>query len=137
MKIVKSRLVTIGLVLFLGGLDKILGETNPTADVTARLDNNPYIEIYKLRIAQAETNLKRQEALITLANQRLDRGRRLIAKSAIAQEDLDLLISEAGVASADLELARKKVEESKSYFRIVEALVKRGVSIPLCTYEME
>ena len=129
----RKILRTIGLLVLFGSLNGFADEVKPPVAI----DNNPYIELYKLRIAQAELNLKRQDALVTLANQRLDRGRRLISKGAITQEDFDTLTSDSGVATADLELARKKVEESKAYFRIVEALVKRGVSIPLCTYEME
>ncbi len=101
------------------------------------ISDNPYIELYQLRVSQAELNLRRQEALLLFANQRLDRGRRLIASKAISQEDLDNMVSDAAVAAADVDLSGKKIDEAKAYFRIVEALVKRGVQIPLCTYEME
>ena len=100
-------------------------------------DNNPYVELYRLRVAQAELNSERQQAIEILANARLERGKKLIAQAVIAREEYDVMISEAGVATADVKLAQKKVSEAKAYLRIIEALVKRGVSIPLCTYEME
>ena len=99
--------------------------------------DNPYIELYLLRVSQAEMNLRRQDALVGLANANLDRGRRLINAKAISQEEFDTLNSNAAVAAADVELSRKKIDEAKAYLRIVEALVKRGVQIPLCTYETE
>lgn len=131
----KLTLITLGVLALtgVGGLSSFAGDTPPPVS----LDNNPYIELYKLRIAQAELNQRRQEALVKLANSRLDRGRRLINQQAISQEEFDTLISEASVATADVELSHKKVDEAKTYYRVVEALVKRGVSIPLCTYEME
>ena len=101
------------------------------------ISENPYIELYKLRVTQAELNVSRRHSLEELASSRLERGRRLIASRAISQEEYEVLTSEATVASADRVLAVKKVDEAKTYLRIVEALVKRGISIPLCTYEME
>lgn len=100
-------------------------------------EENPYVELYRLRVAQAELNQKRQEALVALASARLDRGRRLLAEKVIARDEYESLFSDAAVTSTDLELAGKKIDEARAYLRIIEALVKRGVSIPLCTYDME
>ncbi len=133
----KRGLLVLGLGL---GLGSNWGGGSPIAfagDPTPNLDTNPYIELYKLRIAQAEANLRRQVALSTLGNARLERGRKLIEKRVISMEEYDTIVSDAAVSVADVDLASKKVEESRAYFRVVEALVKRGVSIPLCTYEME
>lgn len=101
------------------------------------LADNPFIELYKLRVTQAELNVSRRQALEDLAASRLARGRKLIISKAISQEEYDTLVSEAAVTTADRVLAVRKVEESKTYLKIVEAMVRRGVSIPLCTYEME
>jgi multidrug resistance efflux pump len=126
----------IGLV---GGTAAAAGSASDTAPAAAApaTDDNPYILLYKLRVDEAESNLHRAEALSELANSKLDRGRRLIYSSAMAQEEYDTLVSDAAVAVADVDLGRKKVDEAKAYLKIVEALVKRGVSIPLCTYEMQ
>lgn len=100
-------------------------------------DNNPYLELYKLRVLQAEQNVERQRSLADLAQRKLARARRLIASQAISQEEYEVLSSESVVANADGTLAIRKVDEAKAYLRIVEALVKRGIAIPLCTYETE
>lgn len=112
----------------------LLGSIQAFADSLA---DNPYLELYRLRVTQAELNVGRRQAIETLALGKLERGRKLIEKRAISQEEYDTLYSEASVATADKILAAKKVEESRAYLRIVEALVSRGISIPLCTYEME
>ena len=131
-----------GITLFFLGIQRgaYAAETTikvPSQPVAVVDDNNPYIELYRLRVAQAELNSERQQAIEILANARLERGKKLIAQAVIAREEYDVMISEAGVATADVKLAQKKVSEAKAYLRIIEALVKRGVSIPLCTYEME
>jgi hypothetical protein len=100
-------------------------------------DDNPYVELYKLRVEESESNLHRAQALADLANSKLERGRRLVYSAAMSQEDYDTLVSDATVAASDTELAKKKIDEAKAYLRIIEALVKRGVSIPLCTYDMQ
>lgn len=100
-------------------------------------DDNPYIELYRLRVTQAEANSRRKSALAQLAASKLERGRRLIASRAMSQEEYETLVSDDAVAKADIDLASQKVEESKAYLKIITGLVNRGVSIPLCTYEME
>ncbi len=106
------------------------------ADETAG-DDNPYIELYRLRVAQAEANSRRKAALAELAASKLERGRRLIASRAMSLEEYETLVSDDAVSKADIDLANQKVDESKAYLKIITGLVNRGVSIPLCTYEME
>ncbi|MBI1861158.1 MAG: hypothetical protein HYR96_09605 [Deltaproteobacteria bacterium] len=127
----RNLLFILGIVLVTGHSSWLPGDTVPSVEAS------PYIELYKLRIAQAEANLHRQEALSVLAKGKLERGRLLIEKKAMSLEEYDTRVSDSAVAEADVELAKRKLEESKAYFRVVEALVKRGVTIPLCTYEIE
>ena len=101
------------------------------------LDDNPYIELYRLRISQSETNLERTQAVATLANARLGRGKKLLGSNAISAEEYDTMVSEAAVAAADVEVGRRKVDEAKAFYRIIEGLIKSKGQIPLCTYEME
>ncbi len=100
-------------------------------------DDNPYTQLYKLRVSQAESNVKRAEALEQLASGKLARGERLLSSAAISREEYETLVSDRAVTNADSGLARQKVDEAKAYLKIIEALVARGVSIPLCTYETE
>jgi len=132
------RQVIIPMVLLglAGGVASAANRPSPPPPSTADSEN-PYLELYRLRVAQAELNAQRQESIAALANSKFDRTRRLLARNAVAPEDYETALSEATVATADLDLARKKIDEAKAYLRIVDALVKRGVSIPLCTYEME
>lgn len=115
----------------------VAGLVGGAASLRAAEDTNPYIELYKLRIEQAEASLRRQNALVELANAKLARGRKLITQSAISREEFDTLVSDAAVAAADVELQAKKVEEAKTYLRIIEPLANKAGKIPLCTYEME
>lgn len=108
-----------------------------TASAATPATDNPYLELYRLRIEQAEANHKRSLALVDLTQARLQRARRLIQSSAISAEEYDTAVSDAAVAAADVELTRKRIDEAKAYYRIIDGLVKRGASIPLCTYEME
>ena len=103
----------------------------------ATVEDNPYLELYRLRVLQAEQNVDRQNSLSDLADKKLVRAKRLISSQAISQEEYEVLTSEAVVARADKTLATRKVDEAKAFLRIVEALVKRGIAIPLCTYETE
>ena len=100
-------------------------------------DTNPYIQLYQLRVTEAEANLRRSQAVSEFAEQKLERGRILLPENAISEEEYESLTSDASVASSEVELASQKVDEAKAYLKIIDALVKRGVSIPLCTYEME
>lgn len=105
--------------------------------IAAPDDTNPFLELYRLRVLQAEQNVERQKSLADLADRKFARARRLIASRAISQEEYEVLNSEAVVAHADKALSNRKVDEAKVFLRIVEAMVKRGLSIPLCTYETE
>jgi hypothetical protein len=100
-------------------------------------DDSPYVELYKIRVEQAELNHKRIAALNNLALLKLERGRKLFSRNALSREEYDVLIAEASATTADKGLAAKRVEEAKTFLKIVTGLVRRGVSIPLCTYEME
>ncbi len=126
----KTALRTLGLAGLLAVGTSAFASTAPD-------DGNPYLELYRLRVLQAEQNVERQRALAELADKRLARGRRLIASHAISTEEYEVLTSESLVTHADRTLATRKVDESKAFLRIVEALVKRGIAIPLCTYETE
>lgn len=101
------------------------------------LADNPYIELYRLRVTQAELNLERKIAVEKLTDARLGRRKKLTERGVTTQEELDTAISEATVATSERILATKKIDEAKAYLRIIEAQVARGISIPLCTYEME
>ena len=119
-------LVAIAVAWFGLGHEAISGEYD-----------NPYLELYKLRVSQAELNLSRRAALSELADANLARGAQLVTRNAISRQEFDTLTAEARVAAAEKELAGQKIEEAKAYLQIIEGLVSRGVSIPLCTYEME
>ena len=101
------------------------------------VENNPFVELYRIRVSQQELNLERLASLQQLAQAKLARARRLIAARAISAEEFDVLTSEATVTTADRALGVKKLDEEKTYLRIVEELVKRGVGIALCTTETE
>lgn len=121
-----------GILLFIGVLpsEKLLADSPNSLQ-------NPYIELYRLRVTQAELNLDRKVAVEKLAVARLGRTKRLYEKGAMTLEDFETSTSEASVAEAERVLATKKIEESKAYLKIITALVEKGISIPLCTYEME
>ena len=131
----KRRLVRGGIVLAL--LSGALVVSNRYRAQAQDNSDNPYVQLYQLRIVEAEANVQRQQALDALAQAKLSRGKALFSRNAIAREELDTLVSEAGVTAADSILAGKKVEEAKAYLKIIDSLVARGVSIPLCTYETE
>src|SRR5688572_16653978 len=82
---------------------------DPTPPASTSIDDNPFIQLYKLRIAQAELNHNRMQALSNLAEAKLDRGRRLISQHAISQEEYDILVSDSSVTRADVVLAAKKI----------------------------
>lgn len=125
-----------GIVLSLCGIPSLRAFTADTAPAPGKADDS-FIELYRLRIEIAEASLKRQQALAELAQSKLYRGRRLLPQRAISQEEYDTLVADAAATAADIELTRKKVEEAKAYFKIIEGRVKSGNSIPLCTYEMD
>jgi len=129
----KVWVYSAALVLALGTTTQSVADSE-TVDLLA---DNPFIELYKLRVTQARLNLDRRKAIEELAASKLERARKLVVKKAISVEEYEIRTSESLVSSADRALAEKKIEESETYLRIIEALVKRGIQIPLCTYEME
>lgn len=138
----KKTLMSLVTLLALGfatraSLSQATPEKPAAPPTTPNLDDNPYLELYKLRVIQAELSLRRQESLAGLAAAKLRRAQQLIASRAISREEYEVLSSEASVTSTDRGLAMKKVDEAKTFLRIVDALVKRGIAIPLCTYETE
>ena len=58
------------------------------------------MELYRIRVEQAELNHKRIEALNNLALIKLERGRKLFSRSALSREEYDVLIAEASASSA-------------------------------------
>lgn len=128
----RIKVAAAGAVALLGA-----GTFKYSAFAEGEADENPYLQLYRLRVSQAEANLRRKEAVQVLAGKNLERGRKLIASHAMSQEEFDTLFSEETVARTEVDLASQKVEESKAYYKIISSLVARGVSIPLCTYEME
>ena len=133
---VKINFIKLPKVLGIGLITMFLGSHHLFAeDVSAPAPNNPYIRLYNLRIKQAELNVKRSDAMVTIATRRMDRVKS--AKNSVSREEYDVAVSELEVASADQVLTKRKVEESKAYLLIVDALLKRRVSIPLCISELE
>lgn len=130
-----KRLVAVAVVAtsFCAGV----GSFKLMSDVAHAEAENPYIELYELRVSQAESNLVRRQALSELADSKYARAQRLLSSNAISREEYETLYSDSAAARADVNLATKKIEEAKAYLKIIEGLVARGVSIPLCTYEME
>lgn len=96
-----------------------------------------YIDLYRLRVGMAEATAHRQKALLDLARDRYDRGKRLYPKGAMSQEEFATLLSELKVAESDVFLGEKKILEAKGYLRIIEAVAKSGQPISLCISEME
>lgn len=109
-----------------------------THESVARADReNPYLTLYKLRVTQSQAVLARKQAMSTLADSKFGRVRRLLQSNAVSQEEYDTQYAESIAASADVDLAKQKVDEANAYLQIIDGLVARGVNIPLCTYEME
>lgn len=127
------------LVLFLVAISLSYGSyAGPEApQPSSTPETNPYIELYRLRVNVAELNLKRQQALQELARSKAVRGNILIQSRSISPEEYETLVSDFKVTKSDVELAEKKIVEAKTYLRIVEAVLKSGQKVPICTSEME
>lgn len=132
----KSLLLFLAALVFSVGLS---AETPPSKrDAQLPKDaGDAYIELYRLRVSIAEANAQRQQALLDLARDKYDRGKRLYPKGAMSQEEFMTLLSEMKVAEADASLGQKKIQEAKGYLRIIEAVAKSGQPISLCISEME
>ncbi len=88
----------------------------------ARLtEANAQLEESKARLHQAEAELADAEARVALSRRRFERGRLLLGRNAIAQEELDVLESEQVQAVAATEAARARIESAKAGIATSEA----------------
>ena len=108
-----------------------------TAGYADPASDNPFMELYKLRIGINAMNVQRQQALLALADAKYARTARLVQTGAVSREEYDIALSDKKVAEAEVGLSQKRVLEAKAYLLIVEGLVQAKKPIPICTTEME
>lgn len=132
-----SRFIKKTPVLFFAVLSLSAGAENAPPARLPREAGDAYIELYRVRVSIAEANAQRQQALLDLARDKYERGRRLYPQRAISEEEFMTLLSEMKAIEADSQLAQKRILEAKGYLRIIEAVAKSGQPISICISEME
>ena len=130
----KKYFLCFGMSLLFVGM--ATSHASPT-EAPATPSEVPYLQLYNLRLAQAEAKAQRAQSTATLATRHLDRIKSVYNAGAASKEEHDAATAEFVMADTELQLANLKVSEAQAYLQIIGALTKQGTLIPLCTYGLE